>query len=147
MADISLKSTNASTQTGNNSRSLDVEVSYEQLTYPAAVAMGEGSVVYIDSNGKFALADASAAGAAARPYGITTRKVAAGEAVTAVAKGVLGGFDFASQGYGAEIFLSDTDSGKLADAAGTVSVKVGTVIPKYGVPRGTALPKLLRVNL
>jgi hypothetical protein len=145
MADIALKSTNASTQTGNNSRSLDVEESIEQMTLPAAVDMDEGTPVYVNSSAKFAKADGSIAGTA-DAYGITTRKVKAGEPVTAIAKGVVGGFDFSSQAYGADIFVSDTE-GRIGDAAGTVSKKVGEVIPAYGQTRGTNPSKLLRVNL
>lgn len=144
MADIALKSTNASTQTGNNSRTLDVEESIEQMTLPAAVDMDEGTPVYVNSSGKFAKGDASLAGTA-DVYGLTTRKVKAGEPVTAIAKGVVGGFDFSSQSYGADIFLSDTE-GRVGDAAGTVSTKIGEVIPVYGQPRGTNPAKLLRVN-
>lgn len=142
MADIALKSTNASSQTGNTTATADVEESFEQMTLPAAVDMSECSPVYIDANGKFALCDASVAGTAVF-YGVTTRKVKAGEAVTAIAKGVVGGYTF-TQAYGASIYLSDTE-GKLADAAGTVSRKVGEVIPVWGQTRGNSPAKLLRV--
>jgi hypothetical protein len=146
MADLALKTTNASTQTGNNNRTLDVEESFEQMTLLAAADMGEGAAVYVDSNGKFALADASGAGTA-DVYGITVRKVKAGEPVTAIAKGIVGGFVLTSQAYGAAIYLSDTNSGILGDAAGTVSVRVGTVVPAMGQPRGGSFAKLLRINL
>jgi hypothetical protein len=145
MADIALKTTNASSQTGNNSATLDVEESIEQMTLPAAVDMNEGTPVYVNSSAQFAKGDASVSGTTNGLYGITVRKVKAGEPVTAIAKGVVGGFTF-TQAYGALIYLSDTE-GRIGDAAGTVSKVVGMVIPAYGQPRGTSAAKLLRVNL
>jgi hypothetical protein len=62
--------------------------------------------------------------------------------VTAIKQGVLGGFTF-SQAYGALIYVSDTDA-RLGDAAGTVEVIVGRIVP------GTATStygKLLSVDL
>jgi predicted RecA/RadA family phage recombinase len=144
MADIALKSTNASTQTGNNNATVDVEQSIEQMTLKAAADMNECTPVYVDSNGKFAAGDASVVGTA-DIYGITLRKVKAGEAVTAIAKGVLNGLDLSAIAFGASVYLSDT-TGRIADAAGTVSVKLGTVVPSPVTPRGTTALKLIRVN-
>lgn len=143
MADIALKSTNASSQSGNNNATADVEESLEQMTLLAAAAMNELTPVYIDSNGKFAAADASAAGTA-DVYGVTTRKVAAGEPVTAIAKGVVGGLTL-TEAYGESVYLSDTE-GRLADAPGTTSVVVGKIIPVLGQTRGTSPAKMLRVT-
>lgn len=142
MADIALKASNASSQVGNSTATLDVEQSIEQMTLPIAADYNEGTPVFVNSSGKFQQSDASSSGTA-KCYGITVRKAKAGEPVTAIAKGVVGGFTF-SQNYGTDVFLSDTD-GRLADAAGTVSKKVGEVIPAYGQPRGTSPAKLLRV--
>lgn len=142
MADIALKSTNASTQSGNSTRTLDVIESIEQRTLPLAADTDEGSPVYIDANGKFAKADASGA-ATAKVYGVTLRKAKAGEPVTAIAKGTVGGFVL-TEAYGEDVFLSDTE-GRLADAAGTVSTKVGEIVPGSGQTRGSAPAKLLRV--
>jgi hypothetical protein len=146
MPDISLKSSNASTQTGNNTRTADVLESFEQMTLPASVAMNELTPVYVDSNGKFAPSDASIAGTAVF-YGLTTRKVGAGETVTAIARGVMGGLDLAAAGlaYGASVYISDTDGGRLSTAAGTVARKVGEVVPVFGQTRGTAPAKVIRV--
>jgi len=144
MADIALLASTASNKAGNSNVSLNVEESFEQMTLIAAADLNAGTPVYVDSNGKFAEADASAAGTA-DVYGITVRKVKAGQAVTAVARGVLSGFDFSAQSFGAQIFLSDT-AGKVADAAGTVSKRVGRVIPAHGQPRGSSLAKLLQVQ-
>jgi hypothetical protein len=143
MADLALSSSNASTQTGNNNRSADVENSIEQLTYPAAVAMDELTPVYLNSSGKWAKADASAAGTA-DVFGLTVKKVAAGEPVTAISKGIVGGFVLTSLAYGASVYLSDTE-GKVADAAGTVSVKIGRVVPVYGQVRGNSPAKMVQI--
>jgi hypothetical protein len=93
----------------------------EQHTLPAAAAITIGAVVYIDTNGKFALADASAAPTAGA-YGIAIQKATeAGEAVTAVRKGLVDmGDALDALAFGASVFLSDTNTGILGDAAGTV---------------------------
>lgn len=143
MALIALKSSNASTQSGNSTRTIDVEESNEQMTLPLAADTDEGTPVYINSTGKFAKADASVVGTS-DVYGITVRKAKAGEPVTAIADGVVGGFTFAGN-YGTSIYLSDTE-GRLEDAAGTVKVKIGKVIPVYGQTRGTSPAKLLRIK-
>jgi hypothetical protein len=145
MSDIALKSTNASTQTGNTNATADVEQSIEQMTLKAAADMNELTPVYVDANGKFSAADGSAA-PTADVYGVTLKKVKAGRPVTAIAKGIVGGLDLSGLAYGASVFLSDTDGGRLSTAAGTVSVTVGKVIPSPVTPRGTAAIKLLRVT-
>lgn len=116
-----------------------------QLTLPAAEAITAGAPVRIDtSNGKFTNANGTTTGEA-RVWGIATSTVAAGGTLTAVRNGIMDGFNF-SQAYDAAVYLSDTD-GRLADAAGTVSVVVGRVIPGTAVPLGTAYDKLLSVEL
>ena len=73
-----------------------------------------------------------------------THAVIAGLPVTAVRRGVLDGFAF-SQAYDAAIYVSDTD-GRLGDAAGTVSVTAGRVVPGTGEVLGGAFAKLLLVD-
>lgn len=116
----------------------------EQRTLPAAAAIAIGQAVYIDSAGKFALADASGAGTAGA-FGVAIQKATeAGEAVTAVRKGLLDmGDALDALAFGASVYLSDTNTGILADAAGTVSKVVGTVAPAWGA---TSADKLLRVD-
>jgi predicted RecA/RadA family phage recombinase len=116
----------------------------EQHTLPAAAAITVGAVVYIDSAGKFALADGSSAGPAAA-YGIAMEKATeANEAITAVRKGIVDlGDALDALAFGASVYLSDTNTGILGDVAGTVSKVVGTVIPGWGA---TAADKLLRVD-
>lgn len=124
---------------------VDVVDSIEQLTLIAAEAMGAGSVVKIDTAGKFAIATGSTSDATTL-YGVTTRKVPIGMPVTAVAKGVLGGFDCGAIAYGATVYAADADS-TISDTAGTVSVPVGQIVPGTGTTTGTAYDKLLRVKL
>jgi hypothetical protein len=116
-----------------------------QKTLVAAEAILAGGAVRIDTTtGKFTNSNGTTA-PEARIYGIATKSVAAGEPVTAIRKGELDGFTF-SQAYDAAIYLSDTD-GRLGDAAGTVSVIVGRVVPTTGEPLGTANDKILFVDL
>ena len=118
--------------------------SIKQLTAPAGEAIVAGAPVRFDTNGKFVNGNGTTTTEAAI-YGIATFSVAANEPVTAVKSGVLDGFTF-TQAYGAQIFVSDTDA-RLGDAAGTVSVVVGRVIPAWGQSLGTAADKILEVNL
>lgn len=137
MADIALVTSNR----------VEVVESFEQMTLPAAEALSPGNAVRLDtSSGKFTKANGTSA-AEARIYGIAcgTHAIAAGMPVTAVRRGVLGGFNF-SQAYDAAIYLSDTD-GTLADAAGTVSTVVGRVVPGTAEALGAAFAKLLYVHL
>lgn len=125
---------------------VQVVEAFVQMTLPAAEAITAGQAVRIDTTtGKFTLANGTTA-PEARIYGVATRTVAAGEAVTAIRKGVFDGFDLDSQSYDDEIFLSNTD-GTLADTAGTVSTSVGRVIPATMTTLGTAYDKLLFVDL
>lgn len=125
---------------------INIVESFIQLTAPAVEAIEAGAAVRLDtSTGKFTNANGSAAGEA-RIYGIAVKSVAAGEAVTAIRKGVLDGFDIAALAYDAVVYLSDTD-GTLGSTAGTVSTVVGRVIPAFATTLGTAADKLLFVDL
>ena len=123
---------------------IEVVESIEQATLPAGEAITAGAPVRSSTTGYFVNGNGTNATEAAI-YGIATNTVIAGEAVTAVKKGVLDGFNF-SQAYAAPIYVSDTDA-RLGDAAGTVSVLVGRVIAAWGQPLGTAADKLLAVDL
>ena len=115
-----------------------------QLTLKAAEAIVAGAPVRIDTTGKFTNGNGTTSTEAAI-YGLATRTVVAGDALTAIRKGRMDGFVF-SGAYWAAIYVSDTD-GRLADAAGTVSVVAGRIIPKTGTTLGTAPDKILEVNL
>jgi hypothetical protein len=121
--------------------------SLEQMTLPGTVSesLAAGDAVRIDTTtGRWTKANGTSAGEA-RIYGVLTDSDN-GINWTAVRRGVLDGFDLDDQDYDDAIYLSDTD-GTLADAAGTVSVLVGRVIPATGTTLGTAYDKLLLVNL
>lgn len=138
MADIALKTANR----------IEVVESLEQHTSVAAEAVTAGAPVRIDTTtGRFTNANGSAADEA-RAYGIATKTVAAGQSLTAIRRGVLGGFDFDSgpTAFDAAIYLSDTD-GRIADAAGTVSVVVGRVLPVFGDILGQGASRVLLVNM
>ncbi len=126
---------------------VEVVESIEQMTLLAAETITPGACVRIDtSTGKFTNGNGTSA-AEARIYGIAvgSHDIPAGMPVTAVRMGTLDGFSF-SQAYDAAIYASDTD-GRLGDAAGTVSVVVGRVVPGAAEPLGGALAKLLQVHL
>lgn len=124
---------------------VEVVESIVQMTLPAAEAITAGAPVRIDTTaGTFTNANASSA-AEARIYGIATRTVAAGEALTAIRLGVMDGFDVSASNFDAPLYLSDTD-GRVADGAGTVDVVIGRVIPASGTTLGTAYDKIVAVD-
>lgn len=112
-------------------------------TKPAAAAITAGQTVQQDTNGKWALADASTSGGA-RAYGIALKSVAAGQALTAAGPACLVdlGDALAALAYDAAVYQSDT-AGALADAAGTTSFIVGRVFSGWAA---TTADKLLRVG-
>lgn len=121
-----------------------VEV-FEQMTLPAAEAIAKGSVVRIDTAGKFTKGNGTTATEAA-VYGIASRDVLAGESLTAWRDAVLDGFDVSGLAYWAAVYVADADGG-LDTAAGTVSVIAGRVIPAWAQPLGVAADKLLRLRM
>jgi len=123
-------------------------ISADKLTLPAgASTLVAGDLVRIDtSTGKFVLAKATTA-PNGRVYGMLVNGAdRANCPVTAIRRGVVALDDSALSGlaYDAPVYLSDTD-GKAADAAGTVSVVIGRVIPLFA-NSGTA-KKLLKIEL
>ena len=129
-----------------NSTACVVE-SIQQHTAQCAEDIAPRSPVRFDpATGKFTLANATTA-AEAGLYGISTNvvNVKAGGTITAIKRGLMDGFAF-TQSYGAAVFLSDTD-GRLGDAAGTVPVKIGTIVSAWAQPIGAAADKLLSIEL
>ncbi len=106
----------------------------QQFTGPAVEAIAIGQRCRFDaSTGKIALGNGSTA-AEARRGGIATHAAAIGEAVTIINQGTVDvGEALASLNFGALVYVSDTDGG-FADAAGTVSVIAGQVIPLWVSP-------------
>jgi hypothetical protein len=136
MADINLVTPNK----------VEVVESFIQMTLPAAEPIVAGAAVRLDvAAGRFTNANAGNAGEA-RIYGIATRSVIAGQAVTAIRKGVMDGWVFDALAYDADVFLSNND-GRIADVAGVVNVVIGRVIPANNVLLGTAYDKLLFLDL
>jgi hypothetical protein len=124
---------------------ISVVESVQQITGVAGETIAAGSPVYIDpTTAKFmnALGDTAPH---ARAIGIGLRSVVANEALTVLRQGVLDGYTL-TQAYDAPVYVSDT-SGRLGDAAGTVSVVAGRVIPAYSQSLGVAPDKLLDVRL
>lgn len=118
--------------------------SIQQKTLPATETILAGAPVRIHTDGKWTNANGTTSGEA-RVWGIATKSVVAGEALTAVRRGTLDGYTF-SQAFDATIYLSDTD-GTLGDTAGTVSTIVGRVVPGTAVVNGATFDKLLSVEL
>jgi hypothetical protein len=76
-----------------------VGIPIQQLTLPATEAILAGAPVRIHTDGKWTNSNGTSAGEA-RVWGIATRTVAAGEALTAIRRGYLAGYTF-SQAYDA----------------------------------------------
>lgn len=126
---------------------LNVVESIQQMTLPFAESVNIGQLVRIDTTtGKWTKANGTDA-AEARVWGILVSKDAAGAVGTAIRKGVVDGFDLASLAYDLAIYMSDTDGGLADDAASTVDVVIGRVIPAWSTTLGTAADKLLEIDL
>lgn len=118
----------------------------DQLTLPAAEAITAGAPVRLDTTtGRWMNANATTAAESTYVW-IALRTVAAGEGVTAYRRGIVSGYDLDALDYGAAVYLSDTD-GRLADAAGTVSVIVGRVVPIHDRPLGETPGKAIHLEL
>jgi predicted RecA/RadA family phage recombinase len=119
----------------------------EKITAPAAEAILAGSYVRLNTtSGKLEYGNGSSATEVGKMGFIATRSVAAGEALTAMKKGILDiGEALASTAFDAQIFVNDTDT-SLGDAAGTTSKVVGVVWPGWATSTANA-DKVLRVDM
>jgi hypothetical protein len=122
----------AFTDTSLNELSIFEHHPFERYTGIASVNLAAGVSVYIDTNGKLAIADANGSGTD-KWRGITMYKVNAGQSVSVLRRGTITTYDLAALAFDAPIYLSNT-AGKLADAAGGTSLLVARVIavPDYG---------------
>ena len=112
------------------SKRLDVVNSYIQYTLPAGEDLEKGTPVRIDTTtGKWVKAKADTA-ANARVFGITVKRVKAGEGVTVIRRGILHGFVLTALAYDADLYLAT--AGGVDTAAGTVSKRLGFVSPVFG---------------
>ena len=105
----------------------------------ATESVTAGQALYMTSAGKYGVADANASGKQ-QVRGIALNAAGAGQAVSVLRRGHVAGFTLGT--YDSLVYLSDT-AGALADAAGTMSVKVGRV----DAISDTALTKVLFVDV
>lgn len=114
----------------------------DSFTVPLNEAVPIGGYGRVDSNGQLNLGNATTAGEVGYRRGIVVETLA--EAARVMADGLLDlGSALDGLSIGDRVYISDTD-GLLADAAGTVSVIAGVVVPGLGE---TTADKLLRVRL
>lgn len=126
---------------------IDVDMPVEtsgQLTLVAAEAITAGAPVLFNSSGKWINADANGTGTVGI-WGIATKTVAAGEALTAIRHGFMSGWSNLPA-YGNIVYVSNT-AGALADAAGGTSLAVGHVVPRPANLLGVSYDKTLYVNI
>lgn len=117
-----------------------------QRTFIASANITAGAPCYIvGASGKVAHSDANQTPLDV-VWGISTKTVLAGEAVTLVRRGEMSGWDLTALAYGAPVYLSDT-VGRLADAAGGTNVTVGHVVPVFATTLGTAPDKAVLIEL
>lgn len=105
----------------------------------ATESITAGQALYMTSAGKYGVADANASGKQ-QVRGIALNAAGAGQAVSVLRRGHVAGFTLGT--YDSLVYLSD-NAGALADAAGTMSVKVGRV----DAISDTALTKVLFVDV
>ena len=122
-----------------------------QATLPTAAAITAGAPVTIDSNGKFAKADADGAGTLSSTWGIALRSVASGESLTAQRTGLIGGWDFSAVAYMANVLLADTAGEITATSSesngGSADVVLGFVEAVWDHLIGGSPSKALRLTL
>lgn len=117
------------TVTAANLRELDA-VEGRRIPMIAGATIAKGQVVYRGTNGRAALALGDDVDTA-KPVGIATTSVVAGQAFEALFWGRLVGYDLAALDPGATVYLSAATAGAIDGAAvagaGNVSVPLGTV--------------------
>lgn len=116
----------------------------EQVTAIAGAAITAGSPVTFDgTNDTLWPSDANDA-AKDGVVGIATHTATVGEVVTAIRRGRMSGWANLPV-PGSIVFVSDT-AAALADAAGTLSLAVGIVVPVLGQPLGSGADRVLLVE-
>lgn len=142
MADIALQAS------ATAARALRVVVKpghNDQVTRPAAEAITAGAPIRQDTaSGRWTNANGGSAPEALATH-IAWKTVTAGESLTGIRSCIVDGFNLDALGFGAQVFLSNTD-GRLADAAGTVSVVAGRVVPGFAELLNSGPSKLLEIG-
>ena len=107
----------------------------------AAAATEAGQPLYIDANGKYALADGNGSGTT-QFRGIALETVAAGQPISVLVRGELYGYTLAGA-YDSAAYVSNT-VGEIGDSAGGTSLVVGRVVGIFN-SKGTGA-KVLKVT-
>jgi hypothetical protein len=116
-----------------------------QKSAPCSVDVSAGQLIRLNTSAEWVLANGGAAGTATGVYVAGFTK-SAGQALTGFKKCKVDGLDLSGLAFGALAYLSDT-AGRFGDAAGTVSLAAGRVIPGYSEVLGNAPKKILQVDL
>jgi hypothetical protein len=124
MADIALTAAQIAAVKPEISEIIDV-------TLAATVTKGQ-ALYLVAASGKYGVADANDSGKE-QVRGIALKAGAAGETIPMLKRGPVAGFTISGMNYDAPAYLSNT-AGALADAAGTMTVVVGRVIPLNDSP-------------
>lgn len=116
----------------------------DQRTLPAGEDLTAGTPVLIDpTTGCWLTAKADTA-ENARYWGLVLRNAAKNTYVTAYRRGEVDGFDLDGLDYDDPVYLSDT--GTLADAAGTIALEIGRVVPGTATQLGASFDKKLYLD-
>ncbi len=105
-----------------------------------AVAVTAGQSLYVNSDGKVALADADVSGAQQTRH-LALEAGAIGQTISVLTRGRVFGFTI-TQAYDAPIYQSDT-AGALGDSVGTLTVPVGII---KAISDDPTLTKILDFN-
>ena len=97
----------------------------EVYNFICGVAVTAGQAVHVNSSGNLILSNAGASGTA-KCVGIALEDGGIGQAISVMKTGLIAGFTL-SGAYGSKAHLSDV-AGGLDDAAGTVSVVLGSIL-------------------
>jgi hypothetical protein len=93
----------------------------------AAETVTNGQAAYLASTGKYGLADANASGKH-QFRGIFLQGGGAGQGVSLLERGAIGGYDVSGMAYDDPVYLSDT-AGALSSTAGSATIICGRVVP------------------
>ncbi len=113
----------------------------EIYDFVAAAAITAGQTLYLNSAGKVDLYDSNGSGTL-QLLGVALNGAGAGQAVSVLKRGFVGGFTVSGLAYDAPVYGSNT-AGALADAAGGSSIVAGKV---KAMPDGS-LTKVLYIDI